>query len=197
MITPEDCRSRPSARTNLSAERRGNRLLAVIALVSIAAHLPAWADPNSPEPTLADIYKDGSARPFESDRAERETVVDRVYFATASAELRSEALSIIEQQARWLQRNPAVQVVVEGHADSRGSRAANMRLAARRAQAVRAQLVRLGVPASRVGARSFGEDRPRALGSSSPAYRSNRSAQTVIVDCSAPSNPEDLPKLRP
>jgi outer membrane protein OmpA-like peptidoglycan-associated protein len=53
--------------------------------------------------------------------------------------------------------HPGLRVVVAGHADPRGGADANAALAARRAQAVVAELARLGVPVTRLQAVTYGE----------------------------------------
>lgn len=132
-------------------------------------------------PDVAAIYKDSAGRPFADLGAERAPVPGQVAFASGSARLTAQALAVIEQQANWMLRNPATRVRVEGYADLRGSRAWNMRLGKRRAQAVRDALVRAGAPPSRIEVVSFGEDRPWDLGASPAALQRNRIARTVLL----------------
>lgn len=107
-------------------------------------------------------------------------VGDRVFFATDSSSLSSEAQSMLQRQANWLQQYPNVNITVEGHADERGTRAYNLALGERRATAARNYLVNLGVSASRVNTVSYGKERPAALGSSEASWAQNRRAVTVI-----------------
>lgn len=105
---------------------------------------------------------------------------DRVFFATDSSSLSSEAQGMLQRQANWLQQYPNVNVAIEGHADERGTRAYNLALGERRATAARNYLVSLGVNPSRVSSVSYGKERPAALGSSESAWAQNRRAVTVI-----------------
>jgi peptidoglycan-associated lipoprotein len=147
---------------------------------------------------MARIFRDGAGRAFANHAAEQAAFPDRVYFDLGSSEIREDALPALEQQARWLLRNPATRVVVEGYADARGSRAYNSSLGAQRAEAVRARLAELGVPRERMDTISFGKDRPVDLGTSDEAYQENRSARSVIVkNCDERvSSKEDFPCKR-
>ena len=68
-------------------------------------------------------------------------------------------------------------VVIEGHADERGSEEYNLALGERRAEAVRRYLEALGVAESQLRIVSYGESKPAALGSDEAAWRLNRRAE--------------------
>ena len=75
----------------------------------------------------------------------------------------------------------AVQVIVEGHCDERGTREYNLALGARRANAVKDYLVAAGVSADRIQTISYGKDRPAELGSNEAAWAANRRGVSVIT----------------
>ncbi|MFM8376031.1 MAG: peptidoglycan-associated lipoprotein Pal [Phenylobacterium sp.] len=108
-------------------------------------------------------------------------VSDRVFFEVDQYEVREDAAAILERQAAWLNRYPAVQVRIEGNADERGTREYNIALGSRRATAVRDHLVGLGVSPSRISTVSFGKERPIDPGADDEAFRRNRNARTAIV----------------
>jgi peptidoglycan-associated lipoprotein len=87
---------------------------------------------------------------------------------------------VLRQQAAWLERNPTADVVVEGHADERGTREYNLALGARRAEAVRSYLIGLGIDPARIDTISYGEERPAVAGSNEEAWARNRRAVTRI-----------------
>ena len=116
-----------------------------------------------------------------------QVVGDRVLFGFDRFDLTPQARSTLEAQAQWLQQYPNVTVQIEGHADERGTRAYNLALGDRRANAARNYLVALGVPASRITTISYGKERPAVLGSNEEAWRQNRRAVTVIVSGAATS----------
>ena len=78
-----------------------------------------------------------------------------------------------------MQDNANVTVVVEGHADERGTREYNLALGERRANAVREHLISLGVSADRIATISYGKERPAVLGSNAAAWAQNRRGVTL------------------
>jgi peptidoglycan-associated lipoprotein len=107
-------------------------------------------------------------------------VGDRVFFDFNRSNVRADQRAVLERQAAWMGRFPEVQVMVEGHADERGTREFNLALGQRRANSARDVLVAGGVAAARVSTISYGKDRPAALGSNEQAWSQNRRAVTVV-----------------
>lgn len=107
-------------------------------------------------------------------------VGDRIFFETDSAALTASAQATLAKQAQWLARYAQYSVQIEGHADERGTRAYNLALGARRANAVRNYLVAQGVPANKVTTISFGKERPVASCDDISCWTQNRRAVTVI-----------------
>lgn len=83
-------------------------------------------------------------------------------FDTASAALSADALGALEEAAAVIQANPGLRVLVAGHTDAVGSADVNAELAAARAGAVVAELIRLGVPVTRLQVVAYGELFPNA-----------------------------------
>ena len=108
-------------------------------------------------------------------------VGDRVYFDFDRYEVRSDATGLLDAQAAWLKRYPAVQIRIEGNCDERGTREYNLALGARRANAVREYLASQGVDSSRITTVSYGKERPIDLGAGDEADQHNRNAHTAIV----------------
>lgn len=106
-------------------------------------------------------------------------VADTVYFGYDSSSLTSEATAVLGRQASYLKENTSVQVIVEGHADERGTREYNLALGERRANATKQFLVGAGVPAANVTTISYGKERPVATGSDESSYALNRRTVTV------------------
>jgi peptidoglycan-associated lipoprotein len=107
-------------------------------------------------------------------------VGDRVFFDTDRSNIRADQRATLERQSAWMGRFPQVQVMVEGHADERGTREYNLALGQRRANAARDVLVAGGVAPARISTISYGKDRPAALGSNEQAWSQNRRAVTVV-----------------
>ncbi|MDC1381896.1 OmpA family protein [Candidatus Puniceispirillum sp.] len=100
------------------------------------------------------------------------------YFDYDSAALRKPGLAGLIFVADYLKANPITHILVEGHCDERGTRDYNLALGEKRADAVRVQLTKMGVDRSRIKTRSFGKERPVALGTSAESWAKNR--RTVI-----------------
>ncbi len=106
---------------------------------------------------------------------------DRIFFGFDQFNIDAEDQAVLRSQAAWLQRNPAVRVLVEGHADERGTRDYNLALGERRANAARNFLASLGIDAGRIDTISYGKERPDATGSNEEAWARNRRAVTVVI----------------
>ena len=100
------------------------------------------------------------------------------YFDYDSAVLSQQTLSGLLFVADYLKFNPAVQILIEGHCDERGTRDYNIALGHKRAEAVRKQLARMGVDRQRITTKSFGKERPAMRGASPEAWAKNR--RTII-----------------
>jgi len=108
-------------------------------------------------------------------------VGDRVYFDFDSYSVRADASPLLDGQAGWLRRYPAVQVRIEGNCDERGTREYNLALGARRANAVRDYLVSQGVEPGRITTVSYGKEKPTDLAGGEAADAHNRNARTAII----------------
>jgi peptidoglycan-associated lipoprotein len=86
----------------------------------------------------------------------------------------------LDKQAEWLAKYPNYSILIEGHADERGTREYNLALGARRATSTRNYLVSRGVPASRLRTISFGKERPVAVCDDISCWSQNRRAVTVL-----------------
>ena len=106
---------------------------------------------------------------------------DRIFFGFDQYNVDGEDMATLQSQAQWLQRNPAVRVTIEGHADERGTRDYNIALGERRANAAKNYLASLGIDPSRMNVISYGKERPAELGSNEEAWAKNRRAVTVVI----------------
>ncbi|MEK9832859.1 MAG: peptidoglycan-associated lipoprotein Pal [Rhodospirillaceae bacterium] len=107
-------------------------------------------------------------------------VGDRVFFDFDKSNLSPDARTAVERWAAWLKTYPANKVVIQGHADERGTREYNLALGERRADSARDYLVSLGIDSNRVSIVSFGKERPAVVGSNERAWAQNRRAVIVI-----------------
>ncbi len=108
------------------------------------------------------------------------TVGDRVFFETDSSSLTNEAMATLDKQASWLNQYQNYRIMIEGHADERGTREYNIALGARRANVVVNYLVSRGVNQGRITSQSFGKERPVAICNDISCWSQNRRAVTVV-----------------
>ena len=106
-------------------------------------------------------------------------VPDRVFFATNESILTTRSRDTLRKQATWLRKNPDITVVLEGHADERGTREYNLALGERRANSAKDYLMTYGISANRISVISYGKERPVDSGSNPLSWSKNRRSVTV------------------
>ena len=109
-------------------------------------------------------------------------VKDRVFFATNNSSLTSLSRETLRKQATYLRKNKNLNVVVEGHADERGTREYNLALGERRANSVKDYLMTYGISGKRISVISYGKEKPVNTESSPLAWSQNRRSVTVKVN---------------
>ena len=110
-----------------------------------------------------------------------------VNFEFNSARLTGESRPILDEVAADLEKHPRLKVELEGHTDSVGADAYNLKLSQQRADAVREYLISQGVAATQLTARGFGESRPLANNNTADGRAENRRVAMAVVD-----NPGDV-----
>ena len=106
-------------------------------------------------------------------------VPDRVFFATNETVLTTASRETLRKQAAWLRKNSDVTIVLEGHADERGTREYNLALGERRANSAKDYLMTYGISSDRISVLSYGKERPVDSGSNPLAWSKNRRSVTV------------------
>ena len=106
-------------------------------------------------------------------------VPDRVFFATNESVLTTASRETLRKQAAWLRKNSDITIVLEGHADERGTREYNLALGERRANAAKDYLMTYGISSDRISVLSYGKERPVDSGSNPLAWSKNRRSVTV------------------
>ena len=100
-----------------------------------------------------------------------------VYFDYDRSRVKSSQRSKLDELATCLKQDGAPSVLIEGHCDERGSDEYNLALGEQRASSSRRYLIDLGVTASRIATRSYGEERPASSGSNESAWSKNRRSE--------------------
>ena len=117
--------------------------------------------------------------PSPQDFKEAATLRD-IHFDFDRSAFRAEDARILDANARWLVSNPGTLVLIEGHADERGTNEYNLALGESRARITREQLIARGVAASRITLVSYGEERPMCRQSSEACWAQNRRAHFLV-----------------
>jgi peptidoglycan-associated lipoprotein len=132
------------------------------------------------EESLAEADARSQALSAEAAAAREAMENQDILFDFDSAVLSADAQEILREKARWLQSNPRVTVILEGHCDDRGTNEYNLALGEKRARSARKFLMTLGVGGSRLSTVSYGEERPLIPGESEEARARNRRVHFVI-----------------
>ena len=97
-----------------------------------------------------------------------------IYFEFDKSNLTSKSIQILKSLTSALNENKSIQVTLAGHADERGTREYNLALGQRRAETVSDYFILNGISKNRITVKSYGEERPLAVGQDDASYSKNR-----------------------
>jgi peptidoglycan-associated lipoprotein len=103
-----------------------------------------------------------------------------VYFDFDRYDVRAGDKGTLDENAKWLKSNQSALLLIEGHADERGTNEYNLALGERRAKATRDYLVSVGVDAGRITVISYGEERPTCTEKAEGCWAKNRRAHFLV-----------------
>jgi len=166
--------------------------VSVLALVLAACATDTGDVPAEPEP---EPQPPQPTEPVEVDRVDPADFADsrnldnpdsvlsqrEIYFAFDRSDVRAEYLPIIEAHAAYLRANPSARMLLEGHADERGSREYNLGLGERRGTSVQDLMLANGASGSQIEVVSYGEERPVCRQSSESCWERNRRVEIVYT----------------
>ena len=116
-------------------------------------------------------------------------ILQQVLFDTGRATIKAESFPLIEEVAGVLKDHPEIlELRVEGHTDSRGAKAFNMRLSQNRADSVMKALVERGIDPARLTAKGFGPTEPIGDNATEEGRQKNRRVQFTIISKKDASN---------
>lgn len=102
-----------------------------------------------------------------------------IYFDFDRSEVQTEYAAVLEAHGTYLVEHPSVRVLIEGHADERGTPEYNIALGERRAKAVAKYLQGMGVQPSQMSVVSYGEEKPLDFTRTDEGFAKNRRAVLV------------------
>ena len=135
---------------------------------------PPPAPAPAPAPAPRALTEDEIFAKITVDELNKQGVLADAFFALDSVELNPESRGTIQKNSEYMKRRMSTKIMVEGHADSRGTNEYNLALAERRAGAVRDYLVSLGIAADRITIVSKGEEAPFCTEESESCWQQNR-----------------------
>jgi len=140
---------------------------------------------DSQQATTVDLTSDsGTSSEAASDPMSNVDIGEpyvKIYFDYDQDTLREDALSDLLKVSRLMKDNPKYTLLVEGHADERGTREYNLALSERRAKAVEDFLSASGVSSFNVEVVGYGEEKPVDNGSNESAWSQNRRAELFFI----------------
>jgi len=93
------------------------------------------------------------------DEAKIANDIENIYYNTNQSTIREDAKIPLKNLVEIMKQSPALNVLISGHADSRGNSAGNQTLSVKRAKAAMAFLIKSGIDKSRIQTEGFGEDK--------------------------------------
>ena len=137
---------------------------------------------STPAEESTEKFKEGGALEVSSLNDPNSPLSQRVlYFDLDSSQIKDEDRNIITTHAEFLAAHSEITVVLEGHADERGSREYNIALGEKRAKAIKQLMTLQGVNENQIQVISFGEERPVALGHDNAAWNLNRRVEILYT----------------
>jgi outer membrane protein OmpA-like peptidoglycan-associated protein len=106
-------------------------------------------------------------------------VTHGINFDVNKAVIKPESMGTLNGIVQIMTDNPDVKFEVGGHTDSDGDVALNLKLSQARADAVRTQLISMGIDASRLTAKGYGKSKPISDNTSPEGKANNRRVEFV------------------
>jgi peptidoglycan-associated lipoprotein len=138
---------------------------------------PPTPPPPAPKPLSEEEVFAGKTL----DQLNSERPLGDVFFDLDESTIREDARGPLQKNAEWLKRWTSTRIMVEGHADERGSAEYNLALGDRRASAVKSYLVNLGIPENRINVVSKGKESPFCRESNESCWQENRRGHFIIT----------------
>ncbi len=102
-----------------------------------------------------------------------------ITFDTDSATLRPESMGTLNQIKKLMDADPSLRFEIDGHTDNSGTPSRNLELSGERAEAVKSQLVAMGVDGTRLSTKGFGDTKPTSPNNTPEQRADNRRVEFV------------------
>jgi OOP family OmpA-OmpF porin len=108
-------------------------------------------------------------------------VTHGINFDVDKSTIRPESMGTLNMIVNVMKTNPDVKFEIDGHTDNTGAAAHNLQLSQDRANAVQAQLVSMGIDASRLTTKGFGDTKPISDNGTQDGKANNRRVEFVKI----------------
>jgi peptidoglycan-associated lipoprotein len=138
---------------------------------------PPATPPPAPKPlSEEEVFAGKTLEQLNSERP-----LGDVFFDLDESTIRDDARGPLQKNAEWLKRWTSTRIMIEGHADERGSAEYNLALGDRRASAVKSYLLNLGIPENRIAVTTKGKESPFCTESGESCWQQNRRGHFIIT----------------
>ena len=107
--------------------------------------------------------------------------LNEIHFNFGKTTLRPDSYSELDKMVTFLNKNPALQVEVAGHTDSKGPDDYNLFLSQARAQAVLNYLAEKGIDKNQLIAKGYGETKPVDTNKTLAGQEKNRRVELIVL----------------
>jgi peptidoglycan-associated lipoprotein len=135
----------------------------------------------APVPTPSAPSADDLFRQMTLDQLNSQHPLGDAFFDYDQFSLRDDARTALATDAGWLKKWAGTDILVEGHADERGTAEYNLALGKSRARAVEEYLLSLGIPQDRIKIDSLGKDAPFCTQENEGCWSKNRRGHFIIT----------------
>jgi peptidoglycan-associated lipoprotein len=169
------------AQTQADAQALKDAQAAAAAAAAALIEAQALADAEAAQQAADNAAAQLAAQKQQAQKA-AQALAHVIYFDFDQSTIKAEFRKALNGHAAYLSQNPSAKIVLEGHADERGTREYNIALGERRGNAVSRYLVVQGVSIGAIEVVSFGEERPVNSGSDSASLAENRRVEVRYVN---------------
>lgn len=108
-------------------------------------------------------------------------VTHGILFDTGKSTMKPESMGVLNEIVKVMKENSALKFEIDGHTDSDGDDASNLKLSQERADAVKTQLISMGIDASRLSTKGLGETKPIDKNDTPEGKSNNRRVEFVKI----------------
>ena len=119
--------------------------------------------------------------PLQPIEANASIILKNIFFDVNKFDLKPESESELDKMVQLLNENPTLKIQINGHTDSVGKAADNLKLSDNRAKAVVAYLVKKNILSQRLSAKGFGATQPIAPNKTEEGKALNRRTEMKVV----------------